>query len=387
MQCDIAVVGGGIAGLWSLAKLRAAGFSAVLLERAALGSGQTIASQGIIHGGTKYALTGKLTGSAMAIGEMPGIWRAALAGDGDVDLSGVRVLAEHQYLWSNGSLASGMAGFFAAKVMQSRMQSLPRDEFPSPFDTPAFRGSVYRLDEPVLDAASLLGVLAERLSDNCYLGELIACEKIAAGWRLGISGQITIETKALIFTAGKGNADLLAMAGRQAPRMQTRPLRMLMVRGRLPILNAHCLGASANPRLTITSYLEDDGRVVWYLGGQVAEEGIHRSPADQMVAGRAELAELMPWVDVSGTEWATLHVERAEVATPGGKRPDDAYVACADRLITSWPTKLAFAPRVARLVSDQIAALNIAPSGPAPTLNLPKPSVAGLPWHEVAAWS
>ena len=70
---DIAIFGAGIAGLWTLAHLQQAGYRVALFERHALGGVQSIASQGIIHGGTKYALTGKLTGSAMAIGEMPGL--------------------------------------------------------------------------------------------------------------------------------------------------------------------------------------------------------------------------------------------------------------------------------------------------------------------------
>ncbi|MBT8429591.1 MAG: FAD-dependent oxidoreductase, partial [Gammaproteobacteria bacterium] len=66
-KLDIAIFGGGIAGLWTLARLRQAGYRVALFERLAIGGIQSIASQGIIHGGTKYALTGKLTGSAMAI--------------------------------------------------------------------------------------------------------------------------------------------------------------------------------------------------------------------------------------------------------------------------------------------------------------------------------
>ena len=51
----------------------------------------------------------------------------------------------------------------------------------------------------------------------------------------------------------------VTLQNRYAPAMQQRPLHMLMVRGRLPRLYAHCLGASANPRLTVTSSAGDDG--------------------------------------------------------------------------------------------------------------------------------
>ena len=76
LKVDVLIVGGGIAGLWLLAELRAKGYQ-VILASDELGKGQTIASQGIIHGGTKYALSGKLTGATLAIGDMPRLWRAA----------------------------------------------------------------------------------------------------------------------------------------------------------------------------------------------------------------------------------------------------------------------------------------------------------------------
>jgi len=59
LELDVAIFGGGVAGLWTLARLIKQGFNAHLFECNQLGAGQSIASQGIIHGGTKYALTGK----------------------------------------------------------------------------------------------------------------------------------------------------------------------------------------------------------------------------------------------------------------------------------------------------------------------------------------
>src|SRR5690606_17055328 len=80
LRVDVAILGGGIAGLWLLPRLRQAGYSALLLERHALGAGQTVASQGIIHGGLKYALDLKLGSASDALAEMPRRWRACLAG-------------------------------------------------------------------------------------------------------------------------------------------------------------------------------------------------------------------------------------------------------------------------------------------------------------------
>ncbi|MDP6360798.1 MAG: FAD-dependent oxidoreductase, partial [Planctomycetota bacterium] len=72
---DVLIIGGGGAGLWLLDELTRANYEALLIECAALGTGQTVGTQGIIHGGLKYTLGGMLTGSAKAIRDMPALWR------------------------------------------------------------------------------------------------------------------------------------------------------------------------------------------------------------------------------------------------------------------------------------------------------------------------
>src|SRR5690606_33565589 len=101
---DIVIFGGGIAGLWLLNRLRNAGYRALLLESGALGQGQSVASQGMIHGGMKYALGGALTGATAAIADMPEHWRRCIAGQGEVDLRGARILSDAYYLWPRNSL-------------------------------------------------------------------------------------------------------------------------------------------------------------------------------------------------------------------------------------------------------------------------------------------
>src|SRR5690606_38644635 len=103
---DVVVIGGGLAGLWLNYLLRHAGYSTILLEKDSLGGGQTIRSQGIIHGGNKYALHVALTSAANAIADMPARWRACLAGEGEIDLCSARILSEHHYMWSKAQLAS-----------------------------------------------------------------------------------------------------------------------------------------------------------------------------------------------------------------------------------------------------------------------------------------
>ena len=253
LSVDIAIFGGGIAGLWALARLRQAGYQAVLFEQGEIGGVQTLASQGIIHGGSKYALAGKLTDASQAIAGMPGIWRDCLAGSGELDLSGVRVLSPHQYLWSSGSLSSGLAGFFAGKLMRGRVQSVAASDLPAPFDHAEFAGSLYQLQEPVLDVVSLIQVLYSRLADYCW--QLPSARlRVDAGQPRGfaIENHLRVSSQAVLLAAGAGNQLLLRSWGRQQPLMQQRPLHMLMLRGELPEVYAHCIGASTNPRITIT---------------------------------------------------------------------------------------------------------------------------------------
>jgi len=47
----------------------------LLFESSALGGGQTHKSQGIIHGGMKYALQGVLTKEASGMIDMPHLWK------------------------------------------------------------------------------------------------------------------------------------------------------------------------------------------------------------------------------------------------------------------------------------------------------------------------
>lgn len=398
IETDIVVFGGGVAGLWLLNRLRQSGYRAVLVESQMLGAGQTRYAQGIIHGGTKYALTGVLTASASAVAAMPSLWNDCFSGRGPVDLRSVRVLSESQYLWSTASLSSRMAGFFASKVMQSRTRALDAAERPAIFADRQFRGQVYRLNEPVLDTASLVRALAGPHRDLLLHADgpdSISIDPTTLRVRLASkgAGAMDISARRLVFAAGRGNGPLLDAIGHATPEMQLRPLQMVMARGELPEVYAHCLGVSSVPRITVSTHSDWDGRPVWYLGGQLAEEGVDRSPSEQIAAARRELEALLPWVDLSGLQWAAAHINRAEVKYDSGKRPDDAFVDEQQGIITGWPTKLALAPRMSDAV---IARLDAAGIGPAADFSArererlaawPTPEYAPLPWQEESRWN
>lgn len=392
---DVAIFGGGVAGLWLLARLRQLGYQAVLFESQALGTGQTRYAQGIIHGGTKYALTGKLTGSSEAIVAMPARWRACLDGEGELDLRQARRLASNQYLWSTTSLTSRLSSFFASKLMRSRTRPVEGDERPQVLRDPAFKGQVYRLEEPVLDTASLVHALAEPYREAIYqINEETRLSRSDDGWQVTLAEEgktVSFSAKRLVLSAGKGNAALLQQCGLETPVMQLRPLLMVMVRGGTqPLpgeLYAHCLGASANPRITITTHYDSEGRTVWYLGGQIAEEGVGRSEAEQIRAAQKELSELFPWLDLSDAQWGILPIDRAEPKMPGGARPDDVFADERDGVITAWPTKLALAPRLAEQIIEKIQQGGVKPGEPSALPEWPHPGYAPLPWQEEDKWS
>lgn len=382
VQTDIAIIGGGIAGLWLLNRLRQAGFSVILLESGSLGGGQTHKAQGIIHGGTKYALHGQTTAAAQAIANMPTIWKDCLEGRGEIDLSNVPILSHQQYLWTTGSLTSKVAGFVAGLALKSHTQSLTKNDFPKIFQHPQFNGQVYSLEETVIDVYALLRELMMPNQDIIFKidpmedtqielddhDRLVSLEIHAAPMET-----VLVNAQKYIFTAGFGNELLLKKLQQHKQTAQRRPLHMVLVKHDFDFpLYAHCLGLGATPRLTITTHKAHDGKTIWYLGGQIAEEGIKLSSEEQTQVAKKELKELFPWLDFSNAEFASFYVDRAENSQPSGNRPDSCYLTEIENMIIAWPTKLAFAPLLANEIMQCI-------------INSPiEPCIADL--RELRAW-
>ena len=383
LSTDVLIVGGGVAGLWLNARLRRLGYSTLLVDKGVLGGGQSVKSQGIIHGGTKYALSGALTGASEAIADMPRRWREALAGNGELDLSGVRLLSDAHYLWSPGTLTGNLTSFFASKAVRSRVGQVKGSELPPALQDPRFKGKVYRLSELVLDVPSLIQRLAELSGPG-----LLKAERIEP---LRENGELTglvvdgrsIRAQRIVLTAGAGNAELLNALGLAQPAMQKRPLHMVIVKApTLKPLYAHCLGGGAKPRITVTSHPAEDGECVWYLGGDLAEAGgVARDEAAQIAAAKKELAELVPWIDLSAAKWATLRIDRAEPAQSALARPDNAFLAEQGRLLVGWPTKLALSPDFADRVEGALVRDGIQPQPLAPLPELPRPAITRPFWE------
>ncbi|HEX4869485.1 MAG TPA: FAD-dependent oxidoreductase [Moraxellaceae bacterium] len=380
IKTDILIFGGGIAGLWLLNRLRAAGYSVLLLEQDRLGGQETLNANGIIHGGLKFGLSAMLR-DIEALEDMPALWRACLSGNGDVDLSTVKVLSEHQYIWSEASLAARATTFFASRLITGHVEAVAGEERPGPFQHEAFNGPVYRLSDLVIDMPSLVQALVSehkrciyKISpQTCHLEtddrhNTTAVFITAAGME-----PIRIHPTAVILAGGQGNAALLEDIGLHEPAMERREVHMVMLkRAGLPPLWAHCLGASRNPRITITTHPTRDGESLWYLGGDLADEGAGRDERLQIDKAQRELKELLPWVDLRGARYKTLKIARILPAGDRGLlRPDNAYVQGIGNNILTWPCKLTLAPNLGRQVLAHLEKEGVKPEHEQPMDALP----------------
>ena len=395
MQVDTLIFGGGAAGLWLLDELTRRGSSAVLLEAAQLGHGQTIASQGIIHGGLKYTLQGLLTRSATAIREMPHIWRACLAGRRAPDLSGTRVRAECCHLWRTDSVRSRLGMIGARFGLQVTPDEVSRGDRPLILrDCP---GIVARLDEQVISPAALLADFSARhqsrilqidpqngLAFDVASTGHVSCVRLVNP--TNSDSVLELRPAQVIFAAGAGNAQLRKQAGLSTKVQQRRPLHMVLLRGELPQLNGHCVDG-ARTRVTITSDTDSTGRTVWQVGGQIAEEGVGQEPQQLIAHTAAQLQAVLPGLDLTNVEFATYKVDRAEGLSSSGQRPDNIQILQDGNMTTAWPTKLALVPQLAETIAGRLSIAEPS-SGPAVKLpdDWPRPVVAATPWETCSHW-
>lgn len=390
LRVDAVIFGGGAAGLWLLDRISRDGGHAVLLESVALGSGQTISSQGIIHGGLKYTLQGLLTKSARHIRGMPNLWRDALLGRVAPNLTRTWLRSEGCYLWQTDSLTS-KAGMIGARIgLQVKPELI--DEADRPAALAQVPGSVAKLAEQVISPASFLADLFDQYRDRILQidaeaglefetpspGEVAAIHLTAPD----TGRKLSLAPRQVIFTAGRGNAQLRQRVGLDAGVMQLRPLHMVLACGELPELNGHCVDGAAT-RVTITSDRDAQGRRVWQIGGQIAEDGVGLDAAALIQRAHRELSAILPGINFDDVEWSTYCADRAEGLTADGKRPDTVQVLCAGNVTTGWPTKLALAPVLALEIASRVQASDHRLTfDTAQLADWPRPAVALLPWEE-----
>ncbi|MEM9082294.1 MAG: FAD-dependent oxidoreductase [Planctomycetota bacterium] len=385
IKVDVLIVGGGVAGLWTLAELRARGVNAILVENTALGSGQTIWSQGILHSGLKYALDGISNTASAGIGDSPARWRRCLAGESKPDLGAVSVRSDRHYLWRNDSIVSRLGMVGARLAMRTPPAPVPFDQRP-----PALRdvkGEVLSVDEQVIDPVSLLRSLASLHQDRIGHAQVVGIDAGKAGVDVGIQsqhGDQMIRADHLALTAGNGNAALRELAGLDPKSQQVRPLRMIMVRSpELTPLAAHCVQGKST-RATITSPVDSEGRVIWQLGGEIAERSIDMTDEQAIDHAHQEMTEILPHINWSQAEWGTYDAPRAEGRTKSGGRPGAEVILQEGRIFTAWPTKLVLAPQVGARIAELLPPLQVSEEF---CDQLLMPPIARPPWDKQEAWS
>lgn len=381
-QYDIIVFGAGVAGLWLAGRLKRAGYNVIVIEKEKAGAGQTIASQGMIHGGQKYALGGNVSAHAGAIRAMPDRWESCLGGWGEIDLTSVRVLSESQVMWPAGSLLSEAALIGAAKLVNAQTKKLGRKAYPQALqEKKKFKGPVYELPEKVIDAKSLLAALTQHLKGRVLQGTV---SELLPDGQAAVSGE-ALQAQLIVFAAGAGNEDALKLMRIKEQITQRRPLRQVMVKSLPYALYGHGITVSPKPRITITSYPVDYGEYIWYLGGSLAEQGAAMTGDETIAFAKKELAEIFPDVDWHEKEWATWMCDRAEPFSAKGDLPPGPALHQRGRVLLAWPSKLTFAPALADAVFDWMKDKDIRPAAKDAPPDFPPSPVAAFPWEE-AEW-
>ena len=352
MHVDALIVGGGIAGLWLANVLQQKGYRLLLLERDRLGGTQTLASQGLIHGGLKYALSGQLGTAWRAITAMPDRWRACFAGTEYPHLDPAIIASPAYYMYSHGKLLDRLTALFASRSLAGKVDKLEPADYPDAFRS-GFRGTLFRLSDFVVDVPGLIGELSAGVSTLCYRSDFTDWSIDRQHGRVDAHcGNVHVRATQLLLTGGAGNEALLTACGLSKPRMQRRPLKQVIVHHlHRRALFAHCLTGirTPEPRLTLSTHA--DGGVL-YIGGRLATTGVERTDAEQIRRARSELRACVPWLDWDRAEFSCVEVDRAEPAQPDRTRPEAAFVQKNGPVLTCWPTKLTLTPDLGDRVMD-----------------------------------
>lgn len=397
-HADIVIVGAGIAGLWSFHQLTRLGYDVLLLESGGIGGFQSLASQGIIHSGLKYTLTGKVNKLAKSISAMPDIWVSSIVGTGQVDLTKANIAAESQQLLIPRGLMGGVIKTVARTMLGRNVFEIPKADWPESISQSGFNGSVIHMSEPVLDIPSVVHALADinpgairkidhaGHSQSTRTSDLRAENGDPAKLDTSFGG---IEAKCIIFTTAESNL-ALARASDQEGQLETqsRPLLMGMLKPAPYSLFVHLVGPSEKPVATITTHKDANGELIWYLGGQVAERSKEAPVSETRDAIKMALAKYLPAVNVSRLQWATLPIDRVEGKSESkGWMPDTPTIHDAGNVLYCWPTKLTFAPLLANGIIEKLKQKGIEPSNKRSDWStLPEAEFALPPW-DTATWN
>ena len=377
-KVDFAIIGGGVTGLWLNALLARTGFSTILIEKTALGMEQTLASQGMIHGGVKYSLSGLVNNHFDTLKGMPDRWMKCLSGDDPVDLRNVKILSPRSYMFSDASLSSKLVTFLGSLLLRGHVSPVKPANFPKAFSNPKFKGNLYELRDIVIDTRSLVENLTREFETRIVKGNPEIVCKAGRISNLIIGRKYRVKAEKYILAAGVGNQEIINAV--EIPlEMQNRSLHQVVIRGKnLPDLFAHAVSIRdlSKPRITFTTHILE-GYKYWYLGGELAESGVKRTSLEQIKFAKEELNNILPWIDFSECKFSTFRIDRAEPKSKKNLKPAKAFVRFYENTIVCWPTKLALTPQ---LGDDVLSNIFIKPNAEPELFQAERPEIGEVPW-------
>ena len=391
MRLDAVIFGGGATGLWLLDRLSRDGHHVVLLEARSLGAGQTIGSQAILRRSRSSTSLSGLANRVLIVPHgLPSLWRDALLGRITPNLTHTRLRADCCHQWYVESAGLRVASPDNPLRPRFDAETLPPEERPSALADVS--GPVVRLPEQVLCPASFIADLAAQYHDRLLKidaerglkfhlnspGEVDAIQLASP-----FDGQtLELRPRQVIFAADADNARLRRAVGLSEPMQSPRPLHRVLARGRLPLLNGHCV-ESGRTIVTVISDVDANERTVWQIDGRLAEDGWKRESYQQAERVRQELTRILPGLNLTQAEWSTYELDRAECDADTGPRHDAVSVFCAGNVTTAGPTPFMLAPLVSDEITGRASSPYITtPFDPTPLANWPRPSIAPLPWNE-----
>lgn len=250
-------------------------------------------------------------------------------------------------------------------------------------------GEVLRVAEPVVDVRSVLQALAN--ANREFIVKVDGPEgvelfsergRVEQAILRGNGQELALRPEVVILTAGTGNEALRKRLGLDHGSTQRRPLHMTLLKGKLPQFFGHCIDGNKT-RVTISSSAQaPGGQVTWQLGGELSETGVELSEGDLIQRAQDELQAVLPALQQHELAWSSYRVDRAEEATPSGRRPEDvSIIEDGDgHTLSCWPSKLALAPRLAQAVLERVNQHHASPELSLGLAPFARPQVAPFPW-------
>jgi glycine/D-amino acid oxidase-like deaminating enzyme len=404
VELDVLIVGGGSQGLWLLNDLTKRGYRAIVLERGALGAGQTCHSHALIHRGHYYDDIDMM----IILNAAAQFWQAFVDEKGITKLNTDRALAgfgpgtavdRHTYFWKTAGLRFDPC--------EKRPDVLEGGKVKTLFETEEFS----------LDAAEVMAGLAQDVNNAIYPldDDGQAIEFVTDGRTVNrveatIGGeQVELAPRFVVLSAGVGNYGLLAKLGSDRnpdpapePVQAQRKSTMLVVRGdALPMMTAvfpirgGLQGVFLCPRTD-----HGTGQPVWLASDH------NSTPFTLATDGTTELdSEPSPeWVQrmltslkatapalfsdrISQTLDLAVYTGLTSERNFGvGQHMTDSYIDPLgfDNLLAIWPTKLTLTPFASNVGVRFIRPKVPDPSGPWP--NVDRPIKAATPPLATEMW-